>query len=44
MSEQKRKAPYASPVLVQVGTMASVTRMMAAGPYADGMLGLMLMA
>lgn len=35
------RAAYRQPTLVALGSFASVTRMMANGPYADGMLGLM---
>ena len=37
------KKPYASPSLTPVGSVATVTRMMAMGPYADMLMGLMLM-
>jgi len=32
---------YVAPKMVALGSLAVVTRMMAAGPYADAMLGLM---
>lgn len=37
------RAAYSPPTLLSLGSFASVTRMMANGPYADGMLGLMAM-
>lgn len=37
------KKSYVAPKLVKVGSVASVTRMMAVGPYADAMFGLMMM-
>lgn len=37
------RSSYSSPKLLALGSFASVTRMMANGPYADGMLGLMNM-
>lgn len=37
------RAEYRRPTLMALGSFASVTRMMVNGPYADGMLGLMLM-
>lgn len=37
------RAAYSRPTLLALGSFATVTRMMANGPYADGMLGLMAM-